>query len=304
MTVKHLFVSGITDGADTTLVRPSNWNDDHSIVTSLLPDADDGASLGSISKQWSDLFLATGAVLNFNNGNLTLTQATSKLTLGGSGATGTNLTLAAGGTSLPPLLFTSGTTTTIATAGEMEYDSVVFMSTPTTGARGINLSTMYAIVEAGGFALATGAGVQSAFPTTKDVWTLNASTTYYVEGTYNITKSTNAVTTAIAFALAGGASITSMALNVISYVSTANTTVTANNSTYVTQVASTVVTISTASPTCIRFQGIIRMNGGGTVTPQINFSGTAAGTPTMAVNSYIMFTPIGTNTQNTMGNVA
>lgn len=27
--LKHKFVSGVADGADTTLVRPSNWNDDH-----------------------------------------------------------------------------------------------------------------------------------------------------------------------------------------------------------------------------------------------------------------------------------
>jgi hypothetical protein len=46
------------------------------------------------------------------------------------------------------------------------------------------------------------------------------------------------------------------------------------------------------------------MNAGGTVTPQINFSGTAAGTPTMAANSYIMFTPIGSNTVASVGNVA
>jgi len=29
--VTHKFVSGIADGGDATLVRPSNWNDDHSI---------------------------------------------------------------------------------------------------------------------------------------------------------------------------------------------------------------------------------------------------------------------------------
>ena len=32
ITVKHKFVSAIPDGTDVTVVRPSNWNDDHTIV--------------------------------------------------------------------------------------------------------------------------------------------------------------------------------------------------------------------------------------------------------------------------------
>ena len=32
ITVKHKFVSAIPDSTDTTIVRPSNWNDDHTIV--------------------------------------------------------------------------------------------------------------------------------------------------------------------------------------------------------------------------------------------------------------------------------
>ncbi len=38
MPVKHKFVSAKSDGGDATLIRPSNWNDDHSFeftVTSL-----------------------------------------------------------------------------------------------------------------------------------------------------------------------------------------------------------------------------------------------------------------------------
>lgn len=31
MPITHPFVSGIPDEADSTLVRPSNWNDDHTI---------------------------------------------------------------------------------------------------------------------------------------------------------------------------------------------------------------------------------------------------------------------------------
>jgi hypothetical protein len=32
MTVTHKFASVISDAADTTLVRPSNWNDTHTVL--------------------------------------------------------------------------------------------------------------------------------------------------------------------------------------------------------------------------------------------------------------------------------
>lgn len=49
----------------------------------VLPQTSDGAALGSIANMWSDLFLASGAVVNFNNGNVTLTHAAGSLTVDG-----------------------------------------------------------------------------------------------------------------------------------------------------------------------------------------------------------------------------
>jgi hypothetical protein len=37
MTITHTFVSGIADGADATLVRPSNWNNAHTIEQAAAP---------------------------------------------------------------------------------------------------------------------------------------------------------------------------------------------------------------------------------------------------------------------------
>src|SRR3990167_5737805 len=53
------------------------------VATNANPDADDGAGLGTGALGWSDLFLASGAVINFNNGNVTLTHAAGLLTVGG-----------------------------------------------------------------------------------------------------------------------------------------------------------------------------------------------------------------------------
>ena len=47
----------------------------------LYPSTSDGLALGHSSYQWSDLFLASGAVINFDNGNVTLTHGSGRLTL-------------------------------------------------------------------------------------------------------------------------------------------------------------------------------------------------------------------------------
>lgn len=58
-------------GANTALGNLSSV----AINTSLLPASNDGAALGSASLSFSDLFLASGAVTNWNNGDVTLTHA-------------------------------------------------------------------------------------------------------------------------------------------------------------------------------------------------------------------------------------
>lgn len=225
--------------------------------------------------------------------------------LGANTFTGTQ-TLPAGTASAgtAPLYFTSGTNLTSAEAGAQEYDGKVFYSTPVAGARGVSPSTMYAIIDSD-FTLTAGTGVQSAFPAGYDVWTLEGSTTYEFEGKYFMTLGTTSRTTALAFALSGGASVTSIRYEAMSWAGQGNATLTAQSSVWVDRVASTVVQAATTNTgTFIKFHGIIRMNAGGTVTPQINFSANPTGTNLMKANSYIKFTPIGSNTMTSVGNVA
>jgi len=53
------------------------------IGTNLLPDANDGAVLGAAGTAFSDLFLAEGAVINWDSGDATLTQTGNVLALAG-----------------------------------------------------------------------------------------------------------------------------------------------------------------------------------------------------------------------------
>ena len=50
---------------------------------SLSPGTSDGTALGTTSLMWSDLFLASAGVINFNNGDVTLTHASNTVTLAG-----------------------------------------------------------------------------------------------------------------------------------------------------------------------------------------------------------------------------
>ena len=49
----------------------------------LAPSSSNGLALGNNDKMWSDLFLASGAVINFNNGDVTMTHSSNKLAVAG-----------------------------------------------------------------------------------------------------------------------------------------------------------------------------------------------------------------------------
>ena len=49
----------------------------------LTPGTSDGTALGTTSLMWSDLFVASGGVLNFNNGDMTVTHSSNALTVAG-----------------------------------------------------------------------------------------------------------------------------------------------------------------------------------------------------------------------------
>lgn len=53
----------------------------------IAPAASDGAAIGSTTRMWSDLFLASGAVVNFNNGDVLLTHSANSLTMTGGALT-------------------------------------------------------------------------------------------------------------------------------------------------------------------------------------------------------------------------
>lgn len=63
-------------GGGVVIVAPT-------ITTSITPTSDDGAALGSTGLEFSDLFLASGGVINWANGDVTLTHAANNLLFAG-----------------------------------------------------------------------------------------------------------------------------------------------------------------------------------------------------------------------------
>lgn len=81
-------LDGMATGLSTCITK-----DGQTTTTAIIPFAlgiapatSDGAALGSITKQWSDAFLATGGVINWNNGDVTITHSANALAF--AGATG------------------------------------------------------------------------------------------------------------------------------------------------------------------------------------------------------------------------
>lgn len=77
---------------DNTGLRIGNAATDIALfeTAALSPGANDTAALGNTTRQWSDLFLADGGVINFNNGDVTITHISNRLVFAGASA-GANL---------------------------------------------------------------------------------------------------------------------------------------------------------------------------------------------------------------------
>ena len=68
---------------DEVIFRIANVDEIKMVANALVPVTSDGAALGTASLMWQDLFLASGAVINFNNGDVTLTHTSNTLTVAG-----------------------------------------------------------------------------------------------------------------------------------------------------------------------------------------------------------------------------
>jgi hypothetical protein len=273
---------------------------------------------GNIST--AGLFAATGNISGGNVATAGRITATGNIvggnvtTAGAVSATGavSGLTVAgfvrptAGSASQAPLLFTSGTNTSVAAAGAVEYNGTVFLSTPAALQRGL-MPTEYLVALASNYTANDSASAQKVFnvPTDGAVAVL-ADTTYFVEGLYMIAPAINfnAESVQTLFALGAGATLTS-----IRYVADTTTGLSAAATALkrVQVAAATAVTVTDAAPGgaatnfVIQIRGIIRTNAAGTITPQFQFTGTPGSAPVVQANSFFRLVPVGSGSVTTIG---
>jgi hypothetical protein len=137
---------------------------------------------------------------------------------------------------------------------------------------------------------------QSVFASANDAITLLASTTYRFRARLMIATGTTTHTTAFGFG--GTATFTNIHYRSLLWSGTSGTiNTTAPSKLDVSAATATVLNATSgAAFTEIEIEGVMRVNGAGTVIPQITFSAGPTGTCAVKVNSFIEFEPIGSNT--------
>ena len=162
--------------------------------------------------------------------------------------------------------------------------------------------TIQVICPSAAYTLTNGTGAQKVFDLPLDTITLQASTTYMFEGQYLITTGTTTHITSMSFVLTN-ATMTNCTWSTVSGSPAAlNAGTTGAFTAIFNSVAGGAInTTSGAANKMIRFQGIMRVNLGGTVVPNIAFSAAPGVTCSTLVGSYIRFYPIGANTINSVG---
>lgn len=145
---------------------------------------------------------------------------------------------------------------------------------------------------------------QAAFNSSFDTWTLQGNTTYEIEGLYHLNMGTTNHLTQMGFTLGGGASVTSIFYDAMSWTNAPGSGQTAQYTQLSNVTTTTTVSLFDGAATkTIKFKGHISMNAGGTVQPFVQFSAAPGGTNEMVAGSYIKFVPIGNGTVTNQGSV-
>jgi hypothetical protein len=249
----------------------------------------------------SGLVSSTGNVVGGNITTIGVVSATGNVT--GGNVTGL-IRPSAGTVTNAPLVYTSGTNLTTAAAGATEYDGKVFYGTGQASQRGL-IDTAHFIVLASSYTGSDVSTAQQVFNSpTNGAITLPASTSYFMEAVYYITRAAGTTSHTLSTLFALGGTLTSIAY-------TADTTSTTGNALgavsriYATAATATAVTAASTTATeniTVIIKGVVRTNTAGSFTPQIKYSAAPGGAPTILANSYLRLIPIGNNTVASVGN--
>lgn len=146
---------------------------------------------------------------------------------------------------------------------------------------------------------------QAVFGSSEDAITLPASTSYHFKALYFITRAAGSTSHTTSVLFGGSATFTSIMYAIESTTTTGAPSATTASQQLVATAATATVAATTSTSTTenivIKLEGIMRINGSGTVIPQFQYSAAPGGAPTIKANSYFMLTPIGSDTVASVG---
>lgn len=218
-----------------------------------------------------------------------------------------NPTFGGGSAAHPDFGETASALETTPAAGDHEYDGNAFYTTPNAGNRGVSPSQMFLSISAN----QTGTNVNTAQP-----WfagggatgiTLPGNTTYFFKGHLSLSRTAGATSHTTAILFGGTATVTSINwTNIVeSTAGSSTSTLQAVNSIEGSSLSGATVTAAVANASewlTLEVSGIIRVNAGGTLIPQFQYSVAPGGAPTIQANSYFLLWPVGAGSILSVGN--
>ena len=317
VSLKHTFVSAIPDGSDTSVVRPSNWNAEHTLTGTI-------STLMGFDATGASQSVTVGSGLTYSAGSLTATGGTvtsvAALTLG---TTGTDLTsTVANGTTTPVITLNVPTASATNRGVLSSTDWTTFNNkgsgtvTSVAGTGTVNGITLTGTVTSTG-SLTLGGTLSGVGLTTQVTGILPGA-----NGGTGVNNSTNTIT--VGGNLSTDSSFTTTGAFALGLVTTAATTATlpaGTTSNYLissaTQLAANPVTGTPSSTTYLRGDGTwATVSGGSMVYPgagianstgsawDTSYTTTGSGTVVALATSPTLVTPLlGTPTSGVMTNV-
>lgn len=282
------FMGNVTTGLSTYLWHRENNAD--KIMISL----DNGSTYNSSAAPELGIYnWVSGAwILGINS--------TGQLAAGGAHKPTAALHLAAGkaAANTAPLKFNSGTLQTTAEAGTMEYDGKAFYGSAAASSRQVIDAEQFMSLTAT-YTLTSQTALQKIFnATTNGALTVQASTSYFFECEFDL-SAMSASSGDFSFGFGGTATLTSLKWTSDASKNAVGTPSTSQMVTATVATATSLVTANTTTTGHAYITGIVRVNAGGTLIPQVGLGVAAAAV--VGTNSWFRITPIGTNTVTNVG---
>lgn len=238
--------------------------------------------------------------VNVSLGDLAF-QAKDAVDIEGGSISDVTLGLAEGTASTVPFLFTAGTNATTPVAGALEYDGVVEYFTPVANERGIVDAEQFITMQGGTRTLTSQTAAQKLFNApTNGAITVGSHRTYRFECEFDLSSMSSS---SGAFGFAFGGTATFDFLNWSSSgnkaaIATAAAPQATKNSNSAANTA--IVTATTNTVGWAHISGILRVNAGGTIIPEVSLGVAAAAV--VGQDSYFRMSPLGVDTVASVGN--